>query len=125
PTRTGGRTGGTRPPKPKKQKGTRSDYGVTLADGIAAGSITPPLRLFRKYKGRLIEAELLPDASVVFQGQNYPSCSTAAEFARGTVTGRRMNTNGWVFWQYQDAEGKRRTLDEARQRLIKAKQQGE
>ena len=46
----------TPPPKPKikrKKPGEsqRVDFGVTLADLISAGLLTPPLRLFREYKG--------------------------------------------------------------------------
>jgi hypothetical protein len=61
------------------------------------------------------------DGRVEFQGRQYDSCATAAEHARGTVTGRRMNTNGWSFWQYLGDDGKEHQLDEARQKLIKTK----
>ena len=67
---------------------------VDLEDLIVAGLVQPPLRLFRRYKGRLLEATLRPDGKVEFQGETYDSCSTAADFARSTVTGRRMSTNG-------------------------------
>jgi predicted type IV restriction endonuclease len=89
---------------------TKAHFGVTLSDVIKAGLIKPPLPLFRKYKGRLIEATLHPDGAVEFQGTRYRSCSTAAEIARGTVTGRRMNTNGWSFWQCRDSGGKPKEL---------------
>jgi len=97
---------------------------VDLEDLIVAGLVQPPLRLFRRYKGRLLEATLRPDGKVEFQGETYDSCSTAADFARSTVTGRRMSTNGWAFWQYEDAEGKARTLDHARQQLVAGKRSG-
>jgi predicted type IV restriction endonuclease len=99
---------------PKQGKG-----GVSLADLIGAGILAPPLKLFRKYKGRTVEAELRPDGQVAFQGTAYPSCSLAGVVARASITGRRMNTNGWAFWQYTDANGKRRCLDDARNRLPK------
>jgi hypothetical protein len=57
---------------------------------------------------------------VAFEGAVYESCSTAAEYARSTVTGRKMNTNGWVFWQFLDADGKKRTLFDMRQRLLES-----
>jgi predicted type IV restriction endonuclease len=102
---------GQRRPKTLARKGkAKSHFGVTLSDVIAAGLIKPPLPLFRKYKGRLLEATLHADGSVEFQGTRHPSCSTAAEIARGTVTGRRMNTNGWSFWQCRDGDGKAKEL---------------
>jgi hypothetical protein len=104
----------------KGRKGKRS-VSVTLADLLAGGYLRAPLPLFRKYKGGRLEATLLTDGKVEFQGTIYDSGSTAAEYARGTVTGRRMNTNGWTFWQYQDDKGNPLCLDDARQRFIKAK----
>jgi hypothetical protein len=62
---------------------------------------------------------LLPTGKVEFQGVEYDTCSAAAELARGSITGRRMNTNGWTFWQYRDAKGELRTLDEPRQQLLR------
>jgi hypothetical protein len=99
----------------------RADLGVTLADLLAAGYLTAPLALFRQYKGRRMQATLLPDNKVEFEGKIYDSCSTAAEVARSTVTGRRMNTNGWMFWQYEGGQGQPLCLDDARQRFRKAK----
>src|SRR5262249_14993819 len=94
---------------------------ITLADVIAAGILRPPLRLFRKYKGQTIEATLLPDGKVQFQGKAYDSCSTAAEQARSTVTGRKMNTNGWAFWQSLDGDGNKKPIDAARKQLFQMK----
>jgi hypothetical protein len=88
-----------------------------LADLIALGVLMPPLKLFRKYKGQMVEAELQPDGHVFFQGVSYASCSQAGEVARASVTGQKMNTNGWTFWQYRDAAGKRLCLDDARKHL--------
>jgi hypothetical protein len=92
----------------------KAHFGVKLKEIIAAGLLKPPLKLFRKYKGRRMEATLLPDGTVEFQGTVYPTSSTAAEIARGTITGRRMNTNGWSFWQYVDGDGKPKELVAAR-----------
>ena len=80
-----------RPPGPKNAK---KHFGITLKDVIEAGLLFPPTKLFRKYKGRVLEATLLPDGSVEMGGRPFPSCSTAAEIARSLVTGRKMNTNG-------------------------------
>ena len=109
------KNGKKRPPREKKT------YEANLRDLIGAGVLTPPLRLFRKYKGKIMEARLLPQGTVEFEGQTFNTSSTAAEFARSTVTGRKMNTNGWVFWQYLDAAGKTLTLFDARKKFLATK----
>jgi hypothetical protein len=101
----------------RRQRG-KKHFGISLAKLIEESYLSPPIRLFRKYRGRVMEAMLFPDGSVEFQGHRYPTCSAAAEFARSTVTGRRMNTNGWSFWQYQDGKGKTETLLDVRQRYL-------
>jgi hypothetical protein len=103
----------------KRLRRAKPFVGVTLADVIAAGLLKAPLKLAVHYKGHNLEADLLPDGTVTFQGKNYPSCSTAAELARGTITGRPMHTNGWVFWKYRDEGGKVVLLDTARQEYLK------
>lgn len=91
---------------------------VALSDLISAGTLTAPLRLFREYKGTELEATLLPDGQVSFQGKRYSSCSTAADAARVSISGRRMSTNGWEFWQYADDKGEPRTLSRARDAFL-------
>ena len=73
--------------------------------------------VIRKYKGTDLESSLLPDGAVEFRGTSYDSCSSAAEQARASVSGQRMNTNGWVFWQFLDTDGKRTTLFDLRKRF--------
>jgi hypothetical protein len=58
---------------------------------------------------------------VEFNGAPYDSCSTAAETARGSITGRKMHTNGWTFWQYVGADGKTHLLADARERFLAMK----
>ncbi len=98
----------------------RANLGVTLADLIEAHYLKVPLELFREYKGRRMNATLLADGQVKFGGVVYDSCSRAAEQARSTVMGRRMNTNGWRFWQYDDG-GVKRELAYARQLYVDTK----
>ena len=105
----------------REQKG-KKHFGIAIAKLIEDGYLNPPIRLFRKYKGRMMEAKLFPDGSVEFEGTRYPSCSTAAETARSTVTGRKMNTNGWSFWQYKDGKGKTETLLDVRERYVNSGQ---
>ena len=108
-------------PMPEPGKPTKPFIGVTLKDVIVAGLLKAPLKLTVHYKGHDLEADLLPDGTVTFQGKNYPSSSTAAEMARGTITGRPMHTNGWTFWKYRDEDGKLVLLDAARQEYLKRK----
>lgn len=110
---------GSRPGKPAAKSARPLGAGaggaqVSLADLIGSGHIKPPLRLFCHYKGRDLEATVLADGRVEVQGERHASCSTAAAFARATVTGRNMSTNGWDFWKYEGADGKAHRLDELR-----------
>jgi hypothetical protein len=73
------------------------------------------------YKGKIMEGTLLLDGTLEFQQKRYNTCSTAAEIARGTLTGRRMHTNGWDFWQFLDSSGKTRILSDARQSYLACK----
>jgi predicted type IV restriction endonuclease len=108
----------------RKAARTRRELGqVSLADILNATLLTAPTRLFRNYKGQTLEATLLPDGRLEFQGDRFDSCSTAAERARATVTGRRMNTNGWAFWQFLDAKGNTCTLDRVQKAFRAGKQQ--
>lgn len=102
--------------RPKRKRPVRMN--VALAELVTAGILQAPLVLFRKYKGRLREARLLPNGSLDYAGKNYDSCSMAAAAARGSITGRPMATNGWDFWQFADGDGKRVPLDTARQQWL-------
>ena len=104
----------------KPQKG-KVKYGAALQDVIGASVLSAPCPLFRKYKGKMMDATLRLDGKVEFEGVVYDTCSSAAEFARSTVTGRKMNTNGWSFWQFTDNDGKKKTLFDARQRFLEMK----
>lgn len=104
-----------------RRKSGKAHIGVSLADIIEAGLLKTPLKLMRRYKGHDLEAELLPNGTVLFEGETHKTCSRAAEYARGSVTGRRMNTNGWTFWQYRGEDGNLVELDAARQEFLKRK----
>lgn len=112
-------TGNPTPPRavrPKKPRGQKSPrvYAVGLADLIAGGALKVPLRLYRRYRGTMLEATLLPDGRVRFGEEVFDTCSMAASEARGTITGRPMSTNGWGFWQFDAGGGKAKTLEEVR-----------
>src|SRR5262245_32972045 len=65
-------------PAGPRREGKKVKYEATLAQVIEAGILSPPLRLFRKYRGQVMEATLLPDGGVEFQGTRFNTCSTAA-----------------------------------------------
>jgi hypothetical protein len=109
-----------------KTVGTHKHFGVPLSELIEAGVLSPPLKLFRKYKGQMMEATLLRDGSVEMRGTRYPTCSAAAEAARAPLlaTGQKVNTNGWLFWQFVDAKGKKLMLLDARKKYLASKKEG-
>lgn len=100
---------------------TKEAINVTLNDLIQSGLLKPKDRLFRCYKGHDIEATVGADGSVLYKGHSYPSCSKAAEAARSELMGRKMTTNGWIFWQYTDGDSRRRQLDTLRQAYLARK----
>jgi hypothetical protein len=120
PTTATTEIGASRPGR-KGRRRSRVDLGITLADLTAAGVVTIPLRLFRKYKGQPLEATLLPDGKVEFRGVQYDSCSSAAEAACMAVSGQRRSINGWDFWQYRERAGNRLSLGDARRRFVTTK----
>jgi hypothetical protein len=105
-------------PRPEKH---RDSVKVSLKDVIDAGLLKPPLKLTVHYEGADLEADLLADGSVRFQGKTFKTCSAAGEYARSTITGHRMSTNGWVFWRCQDEAGTWVPLDVARQKYMGSK----
>ena len=94
--------------------GGRTTTNVSLADLIAARALTPPVRLFREYKGQMVEATLKPDGTVDFRGQRFDTTSAAAVAAKKIVTGEEKSTNGWDFWQVEGEGGRPRTLGQVR-----------
>ncbi len=105
----------------KEATGKKAFFGVTLLELIEAGRIKCPLKISRHYKGRTLQAVVHADGTVEFGGERFPSCSTAAEKARSVVTGLKMHTNGWSFWQITDAGGKKVTLFDIRERYLGSK----
>lgn len=110
--------------RPKTVRGSRRrvDSGISLADLISAGLITPPLAIFKIYRGRRFTARIALDGSIVFRGKSYESLSAAAGTARKELidTPRGFDyppTNGWTFWRFVDSSGRTRTLASLRMRL--------
>lgn len=93
---------------------------VTMKDILDGGIISVSTRLFREYKGHDLEAVVQLDGSIVFGDQVFDSPSTAAAYARATVAGNRINTNGWEFWKTTLSEGEV-ILDYCRKKYLKLK----
>jgi hypothetical protein len=72
-----------------------------------------------------MEATLRPDGRVEFRGQVFRTCSSAAEVARSTITGRKMSTNGWSFWKLAGGPGSVTTLEMVRAKYLESKSKGE
>jgi hypothetical protein len=68
-----------------------------------------------------LTAEIRANGCVHFNGKEFPSCSSAAAAARGSVIGGHPPTNGWTFWKYIAADGKLRAIDFARLSHAKSK----
>ena len=82
---------------------THKMLGITLLDLINAGLLKPPVKLCVQYKGKRLEADLLTDGAVTFQGKRYSSCSMAGGAAIRAVTGRQTGgADGWKFWRYRE-----------------------
>lgn len=56
------------PARKRRQQKGRTDFHVSLADVIGAGILSPPVKFFRRYKKTMLEATLLADGRVEFQG---------------------------------------------------------
>ena len=109
----------TQEPPMEQKRLRRQDYArIKLIDIISAKILSVPIRLFRKYKGQVLEATLCENGAVDFRGTRYYSCSDAANMSRQSITGQKMSTNGWAFWQYEDAGGCIRTLENARNKYM-------
>lgn len=103
-----------RGPARRNRSARRDTATVSLVSLIHAGILKAPMQLFRRHKGHDLTATLAVNGSVTFKGKTYDTCSAAGEAAREFVSGRKMNTNGWIFWQFRGTGSKPRTLNDAR-----------
>jgi len=83
---------------------------IDISDLINSGLIKPPLRIYRNYKGRTLNAEITQSGSVRTNGVEYTSLSQAAFKLTGT------SINGWIWWLFKDNSGNERTLDYLRKK---------
>ena len=78
---------------------------------VAAGAsgLSFPIPVYRKYKGRTYNGQLLRGWKIELNGRVYPSVSAAAIHISG------HNENGWRSWRYIDeSNGGEHTIDRLR-----------
>ena len=97
------------PPKPPKPRPAPRKLRVRITDLIGAGLITPPLELYKDYKGVPFAATITQDGTIAYDNKTYNSLSTAAAMARKSVIGapeglKYPQTNGWTFWKYRNPQ---------------------
>ncbi|PZG12559.1 restriction endonuclease [Micromonospora craterilacus] len=102
---------------------TPDERRLKLVDLLAAGRLRPGTKLSGRYLGEQHTAELLADGRVRYRGEVHNSPSRAGEAVKIAVYGRditdtRKATDGFDFWQAQDAVmGDVVTLKEIRRRV--------
>ncbi len=88
-------------------------HGITVADLIKAGFLTPPLEIACDYLDHHLQATITATGKVHFGGQDYPGLFSAARAARESATGPWVDADYGQFWQYQDAAGRWVRIDPA------------
>ena len=75
---------------------------LTISDLIALGVLEAGAPLFGTVNGSQVDATLLADGSIEFDGEVYTSLSGAGKAALGRIV------NGWWFWSTQTEDGPKR-----------------
>ncbi|MBK6942611.1 MAG: type I restriction enzyme HsdR N-terminal domain-containing protein [Planctomycetes bacterium] len=107
-----------------KSSASKPRAGVTLSDLIAAGILSAPLELRRRFKGVDVRARVDADGSVIVDGQRTQSLSTAGGIAIARVRGvdpasDSVATDGWSFWRFVDSDQAERPIHALRERYLK------
>ena len=84
--------------------------GAQVTRGVAeSGKLNFPIRIFRRYKGRLYQGQLLKGWRIQLNGKVYPSPSAAAVHVSGHPE------NGWRTWRYiEESTGEEQPIDRLR-----------
>jgi len=102
----------TPPIKPPPVSPTRVGKSVRVMDLIKEGIIKPGDKIYRVYKGRRYEAEILVDGRIKLEdGTIVNSLSKAATHIS------KKSENGWIIWRYKDENGREYLMDELRKRI--------
>jgi len=79
------------------------------------GILPAGLKIFKLYKNVSLEAEIIENNKIIFNGKIYNSPSSAAVAAIQSTGSNRATEDGWRFWKYKDPKtGKEELLDELR-----------
>lgn len=93
-------------PKPDLTTSERSNNKSILPVG---------LKIYKEYKNIGLEAEIIENNKIKFNGKIYNSPSSAAVAAIQSTGSKRPTEDGWRFWKYKDPKtGKEELLDELR-----------
>lgn len=87
------------PPDEDLKAPSKTHYGKTLKDLLAAGMLKVGEALIFTYPGHPASATVLADGGLELNGVRYASPSAAAAQVRGGAT------NGWEYWARQDEHG--------------------
>jgi len=90
--------------------------GLLISERSNNKSILPVgLKIFKEYKNIRLEAEIIENNKIKFNGNIYNSPSSAAVAAIQSTGSKRSTEDGWRFWKYKDPKiGKEKLLDELR-----------
>lgn len=91
---------------------------AAVQDALRSHGVSTPLEIFATYKGHRIRGLVHPDGTVETGGSQFTSLSSAGAAARVAISGpigtRKVpQTNGWLFWHFDD-RGKLRPLADLR-----------
>lgn len=79
------------------------------------GILPEGLKIHKEYKNIRLEAEIIENNKIIFNGKIYNSPSSAAVAAIQSTGSKRSTEDGWRFWKYKDPKtGKEELLDELR-----------
>ncbi len=101
-------------PPTKKIEEVKKPIQVEIIDLINARYIRPSFVMYRTHKRETFKAEILSDGRIKILKDNLivDSLSTAASHLTGTPT------NGWIWWKYQDENGREHLIDELRKKYL-------
>lgn len=98
------------------EKSFKPKPGFVISKRSNNKSILPVgLKIYKEYKNIRLEAEIIENNKIKFNGKIYNSPSSAAVAAIQSTGSKRSTEDGWRFWKYKDPKtGEEKLLDELR-----------